>query len=272
MRLLDKSNLLISLEHMGFSEETLARWRSVIRKPEGIILITGPTGSGKTSTLYAVLNEINSPEKNIVTVENPVEYRFPMINQVQTNEKTGLTFATGLRSILRQDPDIIMIGEIRDLETAEIAIRSSLTGHLVLSTLHTNDAPGAISRLIDMGVEPFLVASSLIAVLAQRLVRKICPNCKVPYPASDGVLGPQGATLYRGQGCRECKKSGYRGRTGIFELMLLDDDLRRLILRRGSSEELRELARKKGMMLLREDGLRKAREGVTTIEEVMRVA
>jgi len=278
MRVLDKSQLVMGLEELGFDEDVLRQWRGIINKSQGIILITGPTGSGKTTTLYAVLREINTVEKNIVTVENPVEYELPLINQVQVNPAAGLTFASGLRSILRQDPDIIMIGEIRDLETAEIAIRSALTGHLVLSTLHTNDAPGAVTRLIDMGVEPFLVSSSLIGVLAQRLVRKICPHCKEPVSIPPEIWtrmelpGPlSGTTFYKGKGCRECKGTGYKGRTGIYELMVLNEEIQRLIVKRASDDQLQKAAKEAGMVTLREDGFKKAIRGITTLEEVLRV-
>ncbi len=278
LRVLDSKNAIIELEKLGFHPQTLKRWANVIKSPEGIILITGPTGSGKTTTLYAVLNTINSIEKNIVTVENPVEYKFPLINQVQINPKVGLTFASALRSILRQDPDIIMVGEIRDVETAEIAIRSALTGHLVLSTLHTNDAPGAVHRLIDMGIEPFLVSSSLIAVMAQRLVRRICANCKVADEKGMAMLKkagkelPAGVTLYKGRGCRECKGTGYSGRTGIHELLIMDETLRRMVVDKLPTDEIRKYAQNHGMRTLREDGMEKVFAGITTLEEVIRVS
>ncbi len=278
LRILDSRNAIIELEKLGFHPDTLKRWAKVIKRPEGIILITGPTGSGKTTTLYAVLNTINSLDKNIVTVENPVEYKFPLINQVQINPKVGLTFATALRSILRQDPDIIMVGEVRDVETAEIAIRSALTGHLVLSTLHTNDAPSAVHRLIDMGIEPFLVSSSLIAVMAQRLVRKICPNCKVldekgmaMLKSGEGTL-PRRKKLYRGRGCRECKGTGYSGRTGIHELLIMDETLRRMVVEKAPADEIRNYAHEHGMRTLREDGMEKVFAGITTLDEVIRVS
>ncbi len=278
LRILDKGKGILRLEDMGFDQDTLLRFRESYRKSEGLVLITGPTGSGKTTTLYAVLNELNSPEKNIVTVENPVEYRLPRINQVQVNPAIGLTFAAGLRAILRQDPDIVLIGEIRDRETAEIAVRASLTGHLVLATLHTNDAPGAIPRLIDMGIDPFLVASSLQAVLAQRLVRRICSHCKIevkPDPIvwsrfAPGYPYPE-KPLARGKGCRECRKTGYKGRTGLYELLVVTDEIRQAILAGESGDEIARLARKYGLRKLREDGVRKVLEGVTTIDEVLRV-
>ncbi len=279
LRILDKSSLLLGLENLGLSPEDLKRWKKLITEPEGLILITGPTGCGKTSTLYGVLQAINSLEKNIITLEDPVEYTFSVINQVQITPKAGLNFAHGLRSILRQDPDVIMIGEIRDVETAEMAIRSAMTGHLVFSTLHTNDAPGAVTRLVDMGIPPFLVASSLKGVLAQRLVRVICPHCKSSYEMDKGKLDKIGfqppaekMTFFRGRGCRECRNLGYSGRTGLFELMIPDNQMRELIVERASADVLREKARELGMATLREDGLRKALAGVTTLEEVTRVA
>jgi type IV pilus assembly protein PilB len=281
LRILDQTSPLFRLGDLGFSKDTLDLCSQLIRRPNGIVLVTGPTGSGKTTTLYAFLNLINSKEKNIITIEDPVEYRLALIRQTQVNPKAGITFATGLRSILRQDPDIIMIGEIRDRETSEIAHQAALTGHLVLSTLHTNDAPEAISRLMDIGVEPYLISSSLIGVLAQRLVRTICPDCKTPYPADPNVLGDLGdqslkskspLTLYRGKGCRNCKLSGYRGRTGIFELLSVNDKIKQLISEKASAQVIREAAKKTvGMVSLREDGLRKVLQGLTTLEEVDRV-
>jgi type IV pilus assembly protein PilB len=243
------------------------------------LLSTGPTGSGKTTTQYSILNKINSVEKNIMTIEDPVEYQLPGLTQVAVNRKAGLVFANALRSFLRQDPDIIMVGEIRDLETAEIAIQASLTGHLVLSTLHTNDAPSTITRLVDMGVEPFLVAASLLGSLAQRLVRRICANCKVPYNPPMEALQRLGfepdpdnpITFYRGEGCEECRFTGFKGRTGIFELMVINDEIAEMIVRRASLVEIREAARANGMRTLQEDGLKKVLEGITTIDEVMRV-
>ena len=282
LRILDQTSPLLRLDDLGFSEEMLKEFKQCIRKSSGIILVTGPTGSGKTTTLYALLNMINSRDRNIITIEDPVEYRLASIRQTQINPKAGITFATGLRSILRQDPDIIMIGEIRDLETSEIAMQSALTGHLVLSTLHTNDAPEAISRLVDIGVEPYLISSSVIGVLAQRLVRTICPDCKAPYQADPKVLsdltddasklkGP--FTLYRGKGCKSCKQSGYRGRSGIFELLLVTEEIKKLISEKASTQVIREVARKTaGLIRLREDGLRKVLKGITTLDEVDRVA
>jgi len=278
LRILDKASALLKLSDMGFNPTILKTWEELIKKTEGIVLITGPTGSGKSTTLYAVLNAINSKDKNIVTVENPVEYRLPLINQVHVNTKAGMTFASALRSILRQDPDIIMIGEIRDQETAEIAIRSALTGHLVFSTLHTNDAPGAIARLIDMGLEPFLVESSLIAVLAQRLVRRICPNCKTEIQIEEEALKKLNppdfidlSKVYRGSGCAECNYSGYRKRSAIHELLVADETIRRQIITGASTEDIRKKARENGMLTLKEDGLLKVSQGITTIEEVLRV-
>lgn len=279
LRLLDPGNIVLKLEDMGFSPDVLDSWRHIIKKTEGIILITGPTGSGKTTTLYAVLNTINSIEKNIITVENPVEYKLPIINQVQVNSDIGMTFSSALRSILRQDPDIIMVGEIRDVETAEIAIRSALTGHLVLSTLHTNDALGAIFRLLDMGVETFLVATSINAVLAQRLVRKVCPKCKEE--DSQGIKAfekqldidtTKPIKVYKGRGCRECKNTGYVGRTGIYELFVIDDTIRQMILENASENEIRAYAKRHGLRSLKEDGARKVLNGITTIDEILRVS
>src|SRR5881409_1820949 len=269
MRLLDRSSVFLALEKLGFAPGTLRHFESLIKRPHGIVLVTGPTGSGKTTTLYGALDKINSPDRKIITVEDPVEYQLKGVNQIPVKPKIGLTFATGLRHIVRQDPDVILIGEIRDLETAEIAIQAALTGHLVFSTLHTNDAPGAITRLQDMGVEAYLVASVLEGVLAQRLVRRICPACRAsdtPSPAdltALGIAGADGARLYRGRGCDECRGTGYRGRTGIYELFPITEDARSLILRRAALEA--------GMVTLRLDGWAKACAGVTTVEEILRV-
>jgi type IV pilus assembly protein PilB len=281
LRILDQTSPLFNLEDLGFSKDMLNLCKQLIQRPNGITLVTGPTGSGKTTTLYAFLNLINSREKNIITIEDPVEYRLALIRQTQINPKAGVTFATGLRSILRQDPDVIMIGEIRDRETSEIALQSALTGHLVLSTLHTNDAPEAITRLMDIGVEPYLISSSLIGVLAQRLVRTICPDCKTSYPADQNILSDLGEevskskeplTLYRGKGCKNCKQSGYRGRTGIFELLPINEKIKQLISEKASTQVIREAAKKTtGMISLREDGLGKVLKGITTLEEVDRV-
>ncbi|MGQ9570655.1 MAG: GspE/PulE family protein [Thermodesulfovibrionales bacterium] len=282
LRILDQTSPLMKLEDLGFTEDMLRRYKQLIRRPNGIILVTGPTGSGKTTTLYASLNMINSLDKNIITIEDPVEYRLPLIRQTQVNIKAGITFATGLRSILRQDPDVVMVGEIRDLETAEIAVQAALTGHLVVSTLHTNDAPEAITRLKDIGVEPYLLSSSIAGVLAQRLVRAICPHCKTSFKADQTLLeelnkdfpeikGP--VTLYKGKGCKNCKQSGYLGRTGIFELLIVDEKIKQLISDKASAQKIRDTARETmGMLSLREDGVIKVLKGIITLEEVDRVA
>ncbi|HIE50437.1 MAG TPA: type II secretion system protein GspE [Armatimonadetes bacterium] len=279
MRILDQQSVLIGLGKLGLFPDTQAELERLIIQPYGILLSTGPTGAGKTTTQYSILNKINSVEKNIITIEDPIEYQLPGITQVAVNRKAGLTFATALRSFVRQDPDIMMVGEIRDLETADLAVEASLTGHLVLSTLHTNDAPTAITRLNDIGVEPFLIAASLIGVLAQRLVRKICPKCKEPYNPPMEALERLGfepdpdnpITFYRGRGCEECRHTGFKGRTGIFELMSIDAELAELIVKNASAMELREAARAKGMRTLQEDGLKKVLEGITTIDELIRV-
>ncbi|MGC8529991.1 MAG: type II secretion system ATPase GspE [Leptospirillia bacterium] len=280
LRILEQGTLLLPLGDIGFAPEDLAAVNRLITLTSGIILVTGPTGAGKTTTLYAILNTINSPDKNIITIEDPVEYQLRGIGQIQVNPRISLTFASGLRSILRQDPDVILIGEIRDTETAEIAIQASLTGHLVFSTLHTNDAPSAMTRLIDMGVEPFLISTSVRAVLAQRLVRKICPSCRVPYrPEPDELhrldIDPAilpGGTLFRGAGCPDCLNTGYKGRQGIYELFVLDAEIAHLVNIREDAAALREAASKKGMQSLTDDGRRKVLQGITTIEEVLRVA
>src|SRR5438876_4700067 len=277
MRLLDRSSVFLALEKLGFAPGTLRHFESLIKRPHGIVLVTGPTGSGKTTTLYGALDKINLPDRKIITVEDPVEYQLKGVNQIPVKPKIGLTFATGLRHIVRQDPDVILIGEIRDLETAEIAIQASLTGHLVFSTLHTNDAPAAITRLQDMGVEAYLVASVLEGVLAQRLVRRIYTACRVPDTPSAGdlgalgIAGTAGVPLYRGRGCDECRGTGYRGRTGIYELFPITEDARSLILRRAPTREIRRAAVEAGMITLRLDGWAKACEGVTTVEEILRV-
>jgi type II secretion system protein E len=277
LRLLDRSAMLLGLDRLGMSERDLEVTKVILERPHGIILVTGPTGSGKTTTLYAGLSQINDIQRKIITIEDPIEYQLHGINQIQISRKAGLTFASGLRSILRHDPDVILVGEIRDVETAEIAIQASLTGHLVFSTLHTNDAPTALTRLVDMGIEPYLVASSLEAVVAQRLVRVICPECKEPIPESEVVplrrrFGDKlPATLYRGQGCRHCQGTGYRGRMGIFEMMVVTDDVRALILQNASPRDLRLASAKQGMTTLRDDGFRHLRDGRTTIDEVFRV-
>ena len=280
MRLLDQKAVILDINKLGFSPENKEKYYKLYSQSYGMILVTGPTGSGKTTTLYSTLTTVNSPEKNIITLEDPVEYRLPGINQVQVNTKTGLTFANGLRSILRQDPNVVLVGEIRDGETADIAIRASLTGHVVFSTLHTNDAAGTITRLIDMDVEPFLVASSVLGVVAQRLVRVICPECKESYtPPSDslerifvGVLPEQQLTLYRGFGCSRCNNKGYRGRMAIHEIMTITSKLREAINRKASSDEISSIAISQGMITMREDGIQKALTGLTDVREVMRVA
>jgi len=276
LRLLDRSGALLGLEHLGIGDDDLTTVERILELPHGIVLVTGPTGSGKTTSLYAALSRINDVERKIVTIEDPIEYHLRGINQIQVSTKSGLTFARGLRSILRHDPDVILVGEIRDRETADIAVHASLTGHLVFSTLHTNDAPGALTRLVDMGIEPYLVASSLEGVLAQRLVRVICDYCREEYVPQDiDVLredlgGEFPEVLHRGKGCRECQGTGYRGRTAIMELMLVTDGVRGLILERASAGEIRKHAMGQGMRTLREDGWRHVREGRTTIEEVLR--
>jgi type IV pilus assembly protein PilB len=275
LRILDKSSLLLGLADLGFSKNDLDDFNKVIKSPNGIVLVTGPTGSGKTSTLYGALLTINSVEKNIITLEDPVEYEIPLIRQTQINPKAGLTFADGLRSILRQDPNIVMVGEIRDKETAEISIQASLTGHLVLSTLHTNDASSALTRLIDMGVEPFLISSSVIAILAQRLVRVICQKCKEKYEPPVDVLKQlnlgERVELYRGKGCSKCKDTGFSGRIGIFELLLVKDEIKNMIAARMPANEIKKKAISLGMRTLYEDGIEKIKNGITTIDEVLRV-
>ena len=279
MRILDKAGIALGLPQLGFFSDDQQIFERLITLSDGIILVTGPTGSGKTTTLYACLNTINKPDRKIITVEDPVEYQMSGINQVQVRSDIGMTFSAALRAILRQAPNIIMIGEIRDLETAEIAVNASLTGHLVFSTLHTNDAPSAVTRMIDIGVKPFLVASSTRAIMAQRLVRKICEKCKEPYEPQEAelrLLGPAAkqlasAQLFHGKGCADCSFTGYRGRLGIYEIFLIDDQVRNLIFDQVSSTELRIKARELGMRTLREDGVRKVVAGITTLEEVLRV-
>jgi type IV pilus assembly protein PilB len=278
MRVLDRGIVSLSLDQVGMSEGIRKEVRRIINKPNGIVLATGPTGCGKTTTLYSCLREINKIDYKRITTEDPVEYDLPGIIQVAIKPKINLNFATCLRHILRQDPDIIMVGEIRDAETAQIAIQASLTGHLVLSTLHTNDSPGAITRLINMGVEPFLITSTLEAVVAQRLVRVICRNCRERYYPDQKTLEEiiltkeelKDMVFYRGKGCSQCNKNGYRGRTGIFEVLMVTEALKPLIMDKVQTSVIREAARKEGMLTLREDGLRKVREGTTTIEEVVR--
>ncbi|MBI5050587.1 MAG: type II secretion system ATPase GspE [Nitrospirae bacterium] len=277
MRILHKEGIVIDLEKLGFSAEMLSAFNQLIKKPNGIILVTGPTGSGKTTTLYGVLDKINSPEKKIITVEDPIEYHLKGVNQIQVKPQIGLNFANTLRHIVRQDPDIILIGEVRDLETAEIAIQSALTGHLVFSTLHTNDASSAITRLLDMGIENFLLSSTIRGILAQRLVRVICPACKeVDLSIADReelkILGiSSDIPLYRGKGCEKCASTGYYARIGIFELLVVSDEIRRLILKNADSNEIREAARRLGMKTLIEDGVEKIRAGITTLGEVLKV-
>ena len=277
LRILERGAMIVALDKLGLLPDTRKRYEEIISRPYGIVLSTGPTGCGKSSTLYASLNKIKSTKTNIITIEDPIEYQISLVNQVQINPKAGLTFASGLRSFLRQDPDIIMVGEIRDLETAEIAVHASLTGHLVLSTLHTNDAPTAFTRLIDMGVEPFLASSSVAAVMAQRLVRTICPKCKEEYQPPKEVLEKlglskeKGLKFYRGKGCRNCKNTGYFGRTGIFELLIPNEKIKDMVVKKTPSTELRKEAMKAGMMSLREDGVFKIKKGITSVEEVLRV-
>jgi len=278
MRILDKSNLRLDLAKLGMEKEALEVFLEAIERPYGIILVTGPTGSGKTTTLYSAISKLNKPEVNIMTAEDPVEYDFPGINQVQIREDIGLTFAAALRAFLRQDPDIILVGEIRDTETAEIAIRAALTGHLVLSTLHTNDAPSTISRLIDMGIPPYLVAASLNLIVAQRLVKVICPNCKTPYhPTKEDLLKLgitqeefAGATVYYGRGCNMCNNTGYRGRTGVYEVMKITPEIREMILRNEPIHKIKQKAIEQGMITLREAAIRKLLAGKTTISEVLK--
>ena len=282
MRLLDKSNVLLSLEDLGMSRRDLDILLNLIKAPYGIILVTGPTGSGKTTSLYSALSVLNKPDVNIITVEDPIEYQINGISQMQVNAKIDLTFANGLRTIVRQDPDIILVGEIRDMETAEMAIQAALTGHLVFSTLHTNDSASAVTRLIDMGVEPFLVSSSVNAIMAQRLVRQICPHCREPYTPSKEYLEKlklpkeefENAVLYRGNGCAECLHTGYQGRLGIYELMILSDSIKNLILTTSDAGQIKRQAMSDPdtpMRTLRQDGLQKVLAGETTLEEVFRV-
>jgi type IV pilus assembly protein PilB len=278
MRILDKTNLNIDLEKLGFEPAAMKEFVSAIANPYGMVLVTGPTGSGKTTTLYSALSRVNTPEVNVMTAEDPVEYNLDGINQVLVNEDIGLTFAAALKSFLRQDPNIIMVGEIRDLDTASIAVKAALTGHLVLSTLHTNDAPSAIGRLIDMGIEPFLVASSVNLILAQRLVRRVCSACKKPITLSEELLNElqldpadaEGATFCEGAGCVECNNTGYRGRQGVYEVMPLTPVLRDLVLERASANEIKKTAIAEGMLTLRRDALQKLKRGLTTVEEVLK--
>ena len=278
MRLLDKDKLMLDMTKLGFEVESLRKFETAILKPYGMVLVTGPTGSGKTNTLYSALQRINTPEVNIMTAEDPVEFNLSGINQVQTREQIGLNFAAALRSFLRQDPNIILVGEIRDFETAEVAIKAAMTGHLVLSTLHTNDAPSSISRLMNMGIEPFLVATSVHMIVAQRLVRRICSFCKEPFEMPPPALTQVGFSehesrtlkLFRGRGCERCSNTGYKGRVGLYEVLEIDDELREMILSGGSAYELRQKAIQNGMMTLRASGLQKIRDGMTSVEEVVR--
>jgi general secretion pathway protein E/type IV pilus assembly protein PilB len=275
MRILDRSQVLFRLPELGMAEDTFEVFRDIIKRPHGIVLVTGPTGSGKTTTLYAALQQIVSPEIKLVTIEDPVEYHLDGVNQIQIHPKIGMTFGRGLRAVLRHDPDVVMIGEIRDMEAADAAVQAALTGHLVFSTLHTNDAASAATRLLDMGVEPYLVTSTLAAAMAQRLVRTICPHCREPYEPERDRLPEDfqlevGRQLYRGAGCRKCRGTGYRGRTGIFELMALTDAVRERIMARAPTSEIIGQAKREGLRFLREDGWLKVREGITTPEEVIR--
>ena len=280
MRILDKDNIRVSLTQLGFAESDFRKFTSLIKRPNGIILVTGPTGSGKTTSLYAALNDLNTPTRKIITAEDPVEYYLPGINQVEIRHNIGLDFARVIRAMLRQAPNIILVGEMRDLETAQMGIQASLTGHLVFSTLHTNDAPGAITRLVDMGVPPYLVASSVIGIMAQRLVRTICKKCKKPYVPSELEIQESGmtpeqvakSTFMKGTGCGSCNKSGYRGRMAVFELMMMTAKIREMTFKQASTVEIRKAAKAEGMATLYMDGLRKVRAGLTTIEEVLRVA
>ena len=278
LRLLDKSSLQLDMVKLGFEESSLEDFKNALRKPVGMILVTGPTGSGKTTTLYSALSELNKESENITTAEDPVEYNFMGINQVQMHEEIGLTFASSLRSFLRQDPDIIMVGEVRDFETAQIAIQAALTGHLVLSTVHTNDAPGTVTRLIDMGIEPFLISSAVILILAQRLIRKICVECREPIKVHPQLLIDLGVSpdevktfpVYKGKGCSICNNTGYKGRVGLYEVMAIKEEIKELILSRASPSEVKKEAMRLGMKTLRQSGIIKIRDGLTTIEEVLR--
>jgi len=276
LRILDKSSVLLRLDQLGFVDESYDRYETAFRKPYGALLVTGPTGSGKSTSLYATLNMINTPDRNIITVEDPVEYRLAGINQIQVNPKAGLTFANALRSILRADPDVVLIGEIRDRETALIAVEAAMTGHLVLSTLHTNDAPSAVSRLIEMGVEPYLVVSALDCVVAQRLARKLCDRCKEEYKPTkaeldDGRLGEKVDRLWKAVGCSHCGKTGYRGRLGLFEVMDMSEEIEKLTIEHASSDDIKRVAIEQGMTTLLEDGLEKVKQGQTSLEEIYRV-
>jgi type IV pilus assembly protein PilB len=279
MRILDRDNIKVGLQDLGFADDNFTTFKGIVKRPNGILLVTGPTGSGKTTTLYAALNELNRPDVKIITAEDPVEYYLPGVNQCEVKSKIGMTFARIIRAMLRQNPNILLVGEIRDLETAETAIQASLTGHLVFSTLHTNDAPSAITRLVDIGIQPFLVASSVLAIMAQRLVRKVCPKCKVRYEPPTHILAGLGlrpeiakkANFARGKGCSHCNKKGYRGRMGIFELMPMTTQIREMTFKGESTQNIRKMARKQGMRTLFEDGIVKAIKGQTTLDEVLRI-
>jgi type IV pilus assembly protein PilB len=277
MRILDNKSINVSLDDLGFSENALTIWKKSVDQPHGIVLVTGPTGSGKTTTLYASLRQMDATKLNISTVEDPVEYHLPSVNQTQMHDKIGMTFAKALKALLRQDPDVVMLGEIRDAETATIAVQAALTGHLVLSTLHTNDAPSSITRLINIGVEPYLISAALNAILAQRLVRKICQQCKESYLPSDDMReflelqGLQADKTFKGKGCDRCRKTGYSGRLGIYELMVMDDATRDIVTRNPDVNQLRKLCREKGLVTLRQDGFDKVLKGLTTVDEILRV-
>lgn len=278
IRVLDKSNLQLNLDKLGYSQEMVLAIKRMLAKPHGLFLVTGPTGSGKTTTLYSALDLLRNSERNIITIEDPVEYQLELVNQIQVHDAIGMTFARALRSVLRQDPDIVMVGEIRDEETAKIAVQSALTGHLVLSTLHTNDSPGAVARLLNMGIEPYLLASSLIGVVAQRLMRTICPKCKSTYFPEESLLetigwsGSQNRAFHRGQGCQVCHDSGFKGRVAIAETLELTRDLRQLILRRPSGNEIKNLLRGQGQWQeLKDEGMRCVKQGITSIDEMLRV-
>jgi general secretion pathway protein E len=279
LRLLDKSTGLFGLNELGLCDEDLQKFDSLLNRSHGVIFVTGPTGSGKSTTLYACLNRINSAEKNVITIEDPIEYQLEGISQIQVASKKGMTFATSLRHVLRQDPDVIMVGEVRDIETARMAIQSSLTGHLVFSTLHTNDSAGAVSRLLDLGVEPYLVSSSLIAIIAQRLVRKVCPDCRKSIKPSSVDLRELGLSkteeesgeFFVGTGCERCFQTGYRGRTGIYEMMLIDSEIQNLIYKKESAGAIKRNALDAGLKTLRMDGARKVLDGITSVSEVLRV-
>jgi type IV pilus assembly protein PilB len=277
IRILDNRSINVALEDLGFSDNAITIWRRQVDQPHGILLVTGPTGSGKTTTLYASLKQMDGNKLNISTVEDPIEYNLAAANQVQVHEKIGMSFSAALRSLLRQDPDVVMLGEIRDPETARIAVQASLTGHLVLSTLHTNDAPSSITRLINIGVEPYLIAAAVNAILAQRLVRKMCQHCREEYEPSDDMkefLTMQGfahGKTFKGKGCDRCRRTGYAGRLGIYELLVMDDGLRDMVTSNPDVTHLRKLCRERGLVTLREDGFDKVLKGMTTVDEILRV-